>query len=118
MDQYIDRLQSLISLTKENSNIFADVMVSILNILPGNLGLTIKRILLIIALIIVAPIVFFIGMILIKLVSLLCWCYRTLIAGTVRSVRVTISLCTSSLLGLRDLGKRLRCYKRKLGLNK
>ena len=117
VDQYIGRLQSLITLTRESSNIFADVMDSILNILPGNLGSTIKRILLIVALIIVVPIMFFIGIILIKLLNLLCWCDRPLIAGAIRFVRETISLFSASLFGLRDLGKRLRCYKRKRGLN-
>ena len=51
------RLQSLISLTREGTNIFTEVMDSILNILPDNCGSTIKRVLLIIALIVVIPIV-------------------------------------------------------------
>ena len=108
------RLQSLILLTREGTNIFTEVMDTILNILPGNWGSTIKRVLLIIALIIIIPIVFVIGIITMKLVKLFCWCYRPLIIRAVHTVRAIINLSTSSFLNLRDFGKRLRWYKRQL----
>ena len=69
INQYMIRLQSLVSLTREGTNIFTEVVDAILNILPGNWGSTIKRVLLIIALIII-PIVFVIGIITMKLVKL------------------------------------------------
>ena len=116
--QYMIRLKSLVSLTREGTNIFTEVMDIILNILPGNWESTIKRVLLIIALIIIIiPIVFVIGIITMKLVKLFCWFYRPLIIGAVRTVRAIINFSTSSFLNLRDFGKRLRWYKRERRVN-
>ena len=112
INQYMIRLQSLVLLTREGTNIFTEVMDTILNILPFNWGSTIKRVLLIIALIIIILIVFVIGIITIKFVKRFCWCYRPLIIGAVRFVRTMINLLAASLFGLRDFGKRLRWYKR------
>ena len=117
INQYMIRLQSLVSLTREGTNIFAEVMDTILNILPGNWGSTIKRVLLIITLIIIIPIVFVIGIITMKLVKHFCWCYRPLIIGAVRFVRTMINLLTTSVLGLRHFGKRLRWYQRERRVN-
>ena len=117
INQYMIRLKSLVSLTREGTNIFTEVMDTILNILPGNWGSTIKRVLLIIALIIIIPIVFVIGIITMKLVKLFCWCYRPLIIGAVRFVRTMINLLTTSVRGLRQFGKRLRWYKRERRVN-
>ena len=86
INQYMIRLQSLVSLTREGNNIFIEVMDNILNILPGNWGSTIKRIRLIFAVFIIIPIVFVIGIITMKLLKPFCWCYRPLIIGAVRFV--------------------------------
>ena len=82
INQYMIRLQSLVSLTQEGTNIFTKVMDTILNILPGNWGSIIKQVLLIIALIIIP-----IGIITMKLVKLFCSCYRPVIIRAVRFVR-------------------------------
>ena len=86
INQYMIRLQSLVSLTREGNNIFIEVMDNILNILPCNWGSTIKRIRLIFAVFIIIPIVFVIGIITMKLLKPFCWCYRPLIIGAVRFV--------------------------------
>ena len=102
---------------RKGPNIFTEVMNSILNILPDNWGSTIKRVLLIIALIIIIPIVFVIGIITIKLVILFCWCYRPLIIGAVRFVRTMINLLAGIVFGLRDFWKRLQWFKRERRVN-
>ena len=59
VEEDTNRLKSLVALTKESTNLFSEVANNILNLLSGNWGSTIKRILLIIALIIAVPIIFF-----------------------------------------------------------
>ena len=59
VEEYTNRLKSLAALTKESTNLFSEVANNILNLLLGNWSSTIKRILLIIALIIAVPIIFF-----------------------------------------------------------
>ena len=59
VEEYITRLKSLVTLTKESSNLFSEVAGNILNLLPGDWGTTIKRVFLILAFIIALLIVFF-----------------------------------------------------------
>ena len=117
INQYMIRLQSLVLPPQEGTNIFSEIMDTIFNILLDNWGSTIKRVLLIIAQIIIIPIVFVIGIITMKFVKLFCWYYRPLIIGALRFVRTMINLLTTSVLGLRQFGKRVRWYKRERRVN-
>ena len=78
VEEYMNRLKSLVALTKESTNLFSEVANNILCLLPGNLGSTIKRVLLIIALIVAVPIVFFMFALTCKIFILMCWCLSQL----------------------------------------
>ena len=81
VEEYMDRLKSLVKLTKEGTNLFSEITNKILNLLPGNWGSTIKRVLLILALIIAVPIVFFILALTCNIFKLMFWWYKPVISG-------------------------------------
>ena len=111
VEEYMNRLKSLVELTKEGTNLFSEVANNILNLLPGNWGSTIKRILLIIALIITVPIIFFMFALTCKIFKLMCWCYKPVISGINHGINNMGALVTSSALGLRDIARRVPYWR-------
>ena len=103
----MNRIKSLVELTKEGTNLFSEVANNILNLLPGNWGSTIKRVLLIISLIIAVPIIFFILAVTCKVCKLMCWCYKPVISGINFGISNFGTLVSSSAVGLRDLARRV-----------
>ena len=81
VEEYMNRLKSLVALTKEGTNLFSEIANNILHLLPGNWGSNIKRVLLIIALIIAVPIIFFILALSCKVFKVICWCYTPVISA-------------------------------------
>ena len=107
VEEYMDRLNSLVTLTKEGTNLFSEITNKILNLLPGNWGSTIKRVLLILALIIAVPIVFFILALTCKIFKLMFWCYKPVISEINFGIKNLGSLASSSAIGLLNLARRV-----------
>ena len=81
VEEYINRLKFLVPLTKESTNLFSEITNNISNLLPENWGSTLKRVLLILAIIIAVPIVFFIIAFTCKIFKIMLWCYKPVISG-------------------------------------
>ena len=107
VEEYMNRLKSLVTLTKEGTNLFFEITKNILNLLPGDWVTTIKRVLLILTLIIVVPIIFFILALTCKLFKLMCWCYKPVISEINFGISNLGALASSNAISLRDLARRV-----------
>ena len=103
----MDRLKSLFTLTKEGTNLFSEITNNILNLLPGNWGSIIKRVLLSLALIIAVPIVFFILAHTCTIFKLMFWCYKPVISGINFGIKNLGALASSSAVGLLNRARRV-----------
>ena len=101
------RLKSLVTLTKESSNLFSEVAGNILNLLPGDWGTTIKRVFLILAFIIALPIVFFLLLLTCKCLKLMYWCYKPVIFGINFGIRAIGSMISLGVSNARSLTLRV-----------
>ena len=111
----MNRLKSLVELTKEGTNLFSEVANNILNLLPVNWGSTIKRVLLVIVLIIAVPIIFVMFALTCTIFKLICLCFKQVISGINHGISNMGALVTSSAVGHRDLARRVpycACVKR------
>ena len=88
----LKQIDSLITATKEGTSLFGDISNLLLNLLPTSWATTIKNIILIFALIISLPIIFFIILISIRCLRLLVWCYRPICHNCLSSYFRFISL--------------------------
>ena len=74
----LDQINSLIAATKEGTGLFGDISNLLLNLLPTSWATTIKHLILIIAVIISLPIIFFVLLVSLRCIRLFIWCYRPL----------------------------------------
>ena len=103
----MSRLKSLVTLTKESSNLLTEVADNILNLLPGDWGKTIKRIVLVMALVISLPIIFFMLIITCKCFKFMIWCYKPVISAVSIGVRSLWSAVLSGISSSRNLTLRI-----------
>ena len=101
----MNRLNSLVRLTKEGTNLFSEITNNILILLPEDLSTTIKRVLLIIALIIVVTIIFFIFALTCNVFKLIIWGYKSVISGINFGINNLEAQASSSAMGLQNLAR-------------
>ena len=107
VEEYMNRLKSLATLTKEGTNLFLEITNNILNLLSGNWGLTIKRVLLLFAIIIEFSIVFFIIALTCKIFKIMFWCYKPVISKINFGIKNKGALASSCAVGLLNLARRV-----------